>query len=181
MWVCGTTTVDTHRTVPYRTVLGPSKLHGGVVQLERHPGSRVDRLRVVSHTIWTDHKDLDSMLTIFQQALARKHPFMVIWDVRSLTFPRVRAAQVEQVRSFLGGFAVQFDTYVQAHIIIISNPGMRAQALRKADPIEWRALLLLHWRVPLRPCRPHSRSRPSIRPFSAPFLRAPAAIPGHLV
>ena len=113
---------------PARVLLGPSQLKGGVVQLERHAGSSVARLRVVTHTVWTDYRDLDAMLTIWKQSLARKQPLMVIWDVRSLTFPRVRGEQINQVREFIDEFAEPFDTYVQAHIIILSNPIVRTFA-----------------------------------------------------
>jgi hypothetical protein len=112
----------------------------GVRQLERHAGSSIARLRVVTHTIWTDYTDLDLMLDLFKQSLARKQPLMVIWDVRSLTFPRVKAAQVAQVTAFVGEYAEAFDDRVQAHIIILSNPVVRAFAR-----------LLLHFFEPPQP------------------------------
>lgn len=115
-------------STPHKILVGPLTLQGGVAQLEHHAGSRVARLRVVTHTIWTNHTDLSSMLTIFKQSLARKQPFMIIWDARSLTFPRVRAEQVNQVREFVDEFAELFDTHVQAHIILLSNPVVRAFA-----------------------------------------------------
>jgi len=111
-----------------KILIGPINLHDGVVQLERHEGSNVARLRVVTHTIWTDYRDCDAMFNVFKQALARKQPFMVIWDARSLAFPRVKAEQVGQVRQFVDSSAEAFDTYVQAHIILISNPIVRAFA-----------------------------------------------------
>lgn len=123
-----------------KILLGPAKLRGGLAQLERHNGvgnPAVARLRIVTHTIWTDYRDLESMLTIWKQALARKKPLMMIWDVRSLTFPRVKVQQVKQVKEFVDEFAQQFDTHVQAHVIILSNPIVRAflsLLLRVFDP-----------------------------------------------
>lgn len=115
-------------SLPQKILIGPVPLRGGVVQLERHAGSNVARLRIVTSTIWTDYRDCDAMFTVFKQALARKQPFMAIWDARSLTFPRVKSEQVNQVRKFVDGHAEAFDTHVQAHIILISNPIVRAFA-----------------------------------------------------
>lgn len=92
------------------------------MQLEQRGSSQVAWLRVVSHSIWTDHHELEAVLSVLRQALRRKRPFLVIWDVRSLTFPRVNMAQVQQVRDFTYEFAEAFDRHVQAHAIILKNP-----------------------------------------------------------
>lgn len=111
-----------------KILIGPFALKGGVVQLEHHKNSSTARLRVVTHSIWTDYRDLDMMLTVFRQTLARKKPFLVIWDIRSLTWPRVKGEQVRQVKKFADGFARQWDTYAQANVIILSNPIIRTFA-----------------------------------------------------
>ena len=89
--------VHGHGEARVRTLIGPIVLRGGVVQLEQRGSSQVAWLRVVSHSIWTDHHELEAVLSVLRQALRRKRPFLVIWDVRSLTFPRVNMAQVQQV------------------------------------------------------------------------------------
>ena len=81
---------------PHKVLIGPAHLKGGLVQLERHPGNATARLRIVTHTVWTDYRDLDQMLTIFKKSLGRKQPLLLIWDVRSLTFPRVKMQQARQ-------------------------------------------------------------------------------------
>ena len=97
---------------PHSILIGPAHLKGGLVQLERHAGNATARLRIVTHTVWTDYRDLDQMLTIFKKSLARKQPFLLIWDVRSLTFPRVKMQQVQQVREFIKAYCEPFDTCV---------------------------------------------------------------------
>ena len=72
-----------------------------------------------------------------KKSLGRKQPLLLIWDVRSLTFPRVKMQQVQQVREFIEEYCEPFDTHVQAHIIILSNPVIRAFArvlLRLFEP-----------------------------------------------
>ena len=117
-----------HTDVPVRILLGPVQVRGGYVQLEKHAGYRVDRFRIVSHTLWTDKEDLDTMLDMMAQAFARKKPFLIIWDVRKMGFPRVRREQIRQVHDFLDDHLIAWDTYVQAHAVILTNPLVRAFA-----------------------------------------------------
>ena len=55
-------------------------------------------------------------------------------------FPRVKGEQVQQVREFLEEYVERFDTHVQAHIIMLKNPVVRAFAS-----------LLLHFFEPPQP------------------------------
>ena len=117
-----------HPNAPGRLkiIAGPAVLKGGFAQLERDPADSVPRLRVVTEgSVWVDSSDLDRMLDIFQTALDRKKPFMVIWDVRKFLIPRVKREPIRKVRDWVEVNVRPWDRYVQAHAIILSNPLQR--------------------------------------------------------
>ena len=114
--------------VPLSILEGPAtSVSGQLVQLERHSNSPA-RMRVVTHTIFTSGNDLDAMFRVMHRSLARKTPFLIIWDIRKLRFPRLKVAQVRQVKEWLKGHLVAWDTHVQGHAIILSNPIARTFA-----------------------------------------------------
>lgn len=49
-----------------------------------------------------------------------------MWDVRKLSWPRISKSQYARVRSWVGEHVIAWDTYAQAHVILIHNPLARA-------------------------------------------------------
>jgi hypothetical protein len=115
-----------------RVLVGPVMLHGGYVQLERHDGSgssSVPRLRLVSRGgRGFNDNDIRLLLDTFTVVLRRKRPFIIIWDARKLAWPRISGKQVGMLHAWFEKEYLNWDTYLQAHATIISNPLARAFA-----------------------------------------------------
>ena len=126
-------------------LLGPVDLgHGGRVQLERQPGA-LPRMRVVGGSIF-DERALVALYSFMGRVLDRRKPFTVLWDPRSVVWPRVGPRQLAVVRTWVDANAVRWDTHVQAHALLVTNPLVR--------PIARLVLRLVH-------CRHHHRLRPA--------------------
>jgi len=115
-------------TTGAKILLGPVQLSNGFVQFERLTDdvTALPRLRVV--TRWSrglTDDDLVVALSLFSKVLAQRRHFSVTWDVRGVSFPRISMKQHQVAREWIGDHVVAWDTYVQAHCVIITNPLLR--------------------------------------------------------
>lgn len=112
---------------------------GGYAQLEQDKGMLL-RLRVVTPTA-LDDADLRSVLDIFSAALSRRQPLTVEWDARKIVWPKISRAQYSLIRQWVGEHVVAWDTHVQAHAIVLTNPfaralvGMLVKIFRPPQPV----------------------------------------------
>ena len=120
----------TSSSLPVRSLeLGPTALnrHGGGLELERaRPGEHA-RLRVTGGRVY-DETALVSTYTFFDHVLALRKPFTVLWDPRAVLVPRLSGKMMRMIRGWVDAHAVQWDTHVQAHAILLTNPIVRAIA-----------------------------------------------------
>eukprot|EP00316_Scyphosphaera_apsteinii_P016791 CAMPEP_0119307218 /NCGR_PEP_ID=MMETSP1333-20130426/7776_1 /TAXON_ID=418940 /ORGANISM="Scyphosphaera apsteinii, Strain RCC1455" /LENGTH=202 /DNA_ID=CAMNT_0007310711 /DNA_START=87 /DNA_END=695 /DNA_ORIENTATION=+ len=110
-----------------RLLLGPFALgHSGWAELEKHHG-QLPRLRVVGGRVF-DVEALVATYTFFDRVLALRRPFTVIWDPRSIVFPHVSSRLLREIRRWVDTNAVKWDTNVQAHALLLTNPIARSFA-----------------------------------------------------
>ena len=112
-------------------LLGPATLgHGGYVAVE-HPrrGERINipRLVVVGGRVY-DEAALVNTYTFFGEVLKFRRPFTCLWDPRPVRWPALSGKMLKMIRAWVDANSVQWDTYVQAHALILTNPIVRALA-----------------------------------------------------
>lgn len=106
--------------------MGPVSLgHDGRAQLES--AERLLRLRVTGGRIF-DEDALVSTYAFFDRVLTLRRPFTVLWDPRRVVWPRLSSDGLRRVRAWVDGNARRWDTYAQAHVIILMNPITRSLA-----------------------------------------------------
>ena len=117
-----------------RLQLGPVAMgHGGRLELERAPGrmeagyGTLARLRVVGGRVF-DEAALANSFGFFDDVLAMRRPFTVLWDPRRVVWPRVSARQMQMVRAWVEVQVIPWDTHVQAHVLLLTNPIVRSLA-----------------------------------------------------
>lgn len=110
-------------------LLGPAPLgHGGRAELEgAGRGMSVPRLRLTGGSAFDD-ASLTTTTAFVDRVLARRRPFTILWDPRHLTWPRVTPKQLQAVGLWLEDNVVAWDTHVQAHTLLLSNPIVRGLA-----------------------------------------------------
>jgi len=121
-------TVDA-ATAQTKLLLGPTAIgHGGRIELEhaRQRGA-LPRLRVVGGRVF-DETALVTLYTEFSHVLALRRPFTVLWDPRPVRFPHISGRQIKLIRAWVDANAVRWDTHVQAHAILLTNPIARSIA-----------------------------------------------------
>ena len=106
-----------------KVLIGPVQLRGGVVLLEQLPeAGKIPRLCLVTHGKNSiNDADLVAILDTLSKVLKRKKPFTVCWDFRTLAFPQISKSQFATIRTWVGKELVPWDTYAQAHVILVSN------------------------------------------------------------
>ena len=112
-----------------RLLLGPSPLgHGGRIELERAQGpGTLPRLRVVGGRVF-DEASLVSIYSFFDRVLLLRRPFTCLWDPRRVVWPKLSGRQMRMIRAWVDANAVQWDTRVQAHALLLTNPVVRSIA-----------------------------------------------------
>ena len=110
-------------------LLGPSPLgHGGHLFMERpQHGVNLPRLHVVGGYKY-DEIALVNTYTFFGEVLKLRRPFTCLWDPRPVRWPALSGRQLKMIRAWVDANSVQWDTYVQAHALILTNPIVRALA-----------------------------------------------------
>lgn len=109
-------------------ILGPSDLgHGGRIELEQPWRGAMPRLRLVSGSTY-DEVTIQTTMDFFGRVLALKRPFTVVWDPRPIRWPTVSPSGLRMVNGWIGQHLIAWDTYVQAHCCIITNPVLRSIA-----------------------------------------------------
>ena len=120
-------TLDDGAAADVKVLIGPTVIsNGGYLQLERHYEriGPLPRLRIVAPPKHTD-ADGDLALEFFTKVMNTRRPFVVVWDVRRVAFPRITGKQFQAARAWVGEFVVAWDTHAQAHVIILNNPLIR--------------------------------------------------------
>jgi len=120
----------TSSSLPARSLeFGPTALnrHGGRLELERARTGEHARLRVTGGRVF-DETALISTYTFFGRVLTLRKPFTVLWDPRAVLVPRLSGKMMRMIREWVDAHAVQWDTHVQAHAILVTNPIVRAIA-----------------------------------------------------
>lgn len=97
-------------------IIGPKRLGAGVLQLERHSlGGHLPLLRITANSKrGFDDSDLAESLDLCTRVLARRQPFVILWDVRSVAWPRISPSQFTTVHKWIETHLVPWDTHVQA-------------------------------------------------------------------
>ena len=110
-----------------KVLLGPLHLQGGVALLEQLPQTEFARLRLVTHGgSGLNDADLVRVLDLMARVVKRKKPFTVCWDFRTVALPQVSKQQFRMIRDWVGEYLLPWDTYAQAHSLLVSNVVVRA-------------------------------------------------------
>ena len=104
-------------------LIGPTKLHGGTLALERGNG-KVSQLRITTSGA-VDDADLNATLAFFDRVLSRRQPVVIVWDLRVTAWPRMSASNLATIRSFVEAHLILWDTHVQAHAVILTSSIVR--------------------------------------------------------
>lgn len=113
---------------PQRPWLGPETLgHGGSITLERALPGGLPRLRLTGGRAY-DEAALVATYTFFDRVLALRRPFTVLWDPRRVRWPRISTNELRMIRRWVDRNAQAWDTRVQAHALLLTNPVVRSIA-----------------------------------------------------
>ena len=114
-----------------KLLLGPSPLgHGGILELEQLSRGEaaknpLPRLRVVGGRTF-DEASLVQTYTFLNQVLKLRRPFTCVWDPRLVRWPALSGRMFKMIRTWVDAHAEQWDTHVQAHALILTNPVVRS-------------------------------------------------------
>ena len=141
-----------------KLMLGPMPIrHGGRAELERPHDGMLPRLHVIGGRVFngapiTRIHELraacrrcaqevctpsscslseGAILDIYEfldKVLKLRRPFTAVWDVRSVLWPGISTRLFQVIRAWVDANAPKWDTYLQGHAIIISNPIVRPVA-----------------------------------------------------
>ena len=110
-------------------ILGPSTLPGGgTIELERPPPrASLPRLRVTPGRV---HGEASAAAThaFFDRVLRLRRPFTVLWDPRGVRWPHLTPRHLRIIRAWVDANAEKWDTQVQAHALLLTNPIVRGVA-----------------------------------------------------
>ena len=101
--------------------------HGGYLELEKPCDGMLPRIRLVGGKIY-DEFALERTQTFFNRVLKLGRPFTVLWDPRPVRWPKISRKQLRMIRSWVDQNAIKWDTRVQAHAMILTNPVVRSLA-----------------------------------------------------
>jgi hypothetical protein len=109
--------------------LGPSPIgRDGRATLEKAPQrGQLPRLVVTGGRVY-DEEALVGTYSFFNRVLALKRPFTVLWDPRRVVWPALSSRQLRMIREWVDEHARQWDTHVQAHAVLLTNPIVRSLA-----------------------------------------------------
>lgn len=111
-----------------RPLLGPSLIaHGGYAVLERHSQLKLPRMRIVAGSRF-DALAVRQTQAFMSEVLRLRRPFSVEWDPRRITWPQLSPAMMSAVHEWVEVNVHAWDTHVQAHAVIVSNPLARSFA-----------------------------------------------------
>ena len=113
--------VHKHRGI----IIGPTEMLGGHVQLERGIAGNPPVLRVVMRGRGARDEDVRSLLDCWSKVVARKKPFMLIWDARHF-WPVLSLSQQAMFKAWFDDHYLTWDDLLQQHITVIGNPFCRA-------------------------------------------------------
>ena len=114
-----------------KLLLGPSSLgHGGTVQLEQISRGNalknpLPRLHVIGGRTF-DEAALVQTYTFLNLVLKLRRPFTCVWDPRPVRWPALSGRMFKMIRTWVDANAEQWDTHVQAHALILTNPVVRS-------------------------------------------------------
>jgi hypothetical protein len=111
-----------------RPILGPFPIaHGGHAVLERHALLKLPRMRIVAGSRFDEAavRDTQAFMT---RVLRLRRPFSVEWDPRAISWPQYSPAMIRAVQDWVEVHVHAWDTHVQAHAVIVSNPIARSFA-----------------------------------------------------
>ena len=109
-----------------RPLLGSVALGAsGHAELERL--APLARLRVVGGRVY-DEASLVATYTFLDRVLALRRPFTVLWDPRRVLLPRLSGRMFGMIRAWVDRNAPLWDTHVQAHALLLTNPLVRSLA-----------------------------------------------------
>jgi GR25 family glycosyltransferase involved in LPS biosynthesis len=113
---------------PARLLLNTRLLgHGGHIELEKPRDGMLPRLRLTGGRVY-DEAALVATYTFFGRVLALRRPITVLWDPRQVRWPRITGRQMAMIRAWVDQNAVEWDTRVQAHALLLTNPIVRSLA-----------------------------------------------------
>ena len=104
---------------------------GGTIELERPPPrTSLPRLRVTPGRV---HGEASAAAThaFFDRVLRLRRPFTVLWDPRGVRWPHLTPRHLRIIRAWVNANAEKWDTQVQAHALLLTNPIVRGVAHAK--------------------------------------------------
>ena len=107
-------------------VVGSGRAPGYAV-LERPSAQGLPRLKVVGGRVF-DEAAIVSLYTFFGRVLGLRRPFTCLWDPRPVQWPKLTPSMFRTIRAWVDVNAVSWDTHVQAHAILLTNPVVRSIA-----------------------------------------------------
>ena len=99
----------------------------GYAVLERPSAQGLPRLKVVGGRVF-DEAAIVSLYTFSERVLSLRQPFTCLWDPRSVQWPKLTPSMFRTIRAWVDVNAVSWDTHVQAHAILLTNPIVRSIA-----------------------------------------------------
>jgi len=111
-----------------RPILGPFPIaHGGHAVLERHALLKLPRMRIVAGSRFDEAAVRDTQI-FMARVLRLRRPFSVEWDPRAISWPQFSPSMMRAVQDWVEVHVHAWDTHVQAHAVIVSNPIARSFA-----------------------------------------------------
>ena len=110
-------------------ILGPSTLPGGGTSELARPPPRTARPRLRG-TPGRVHGEASAAAThaFFDRVLRLRRPFTVLWDPRGVRWPHLPPRHLRIIRAWVDANAEKWDTQVQAHALLLTNPIVRGVA-----------------------------------------------------
>ena len=105
-------------------VVGSGRAPGYAV-LERPSAQGLPRLKVVGGRVF-DEAAIVSLYTFSGRVLGLRRPFTCLWDPRSVQWPKLTPSMFRTIRAWVDVNAKTWDTHVQAHAILLTNPIVRS-------------------------------------------------------
>ena len=107
-------------------ILGPSTLPGGgTIELERPPRTSLPRLRVTPGRVHGGRRPPRTPSSIASSGCAA---VLMLWDPRGVRWPRLTPRHLRIIRAWVDANAEKWDTQVQAHALLLTNPIVRGVA-----------------------------------------------------